>query len=202
MHLCDQTSRLLVHAIIRKFRLREEERAGVFAIGVHREGSQRQQVDAIAILQGRQVAKTQAHADHIGHTGSVARRRTNPQQVVVAPLDVEVMVVAQDVHDQVRTRSSVVNIANDVQQVDGQPLDQVGERNDKIVSTSRGDDRTYDLIHIGRLIRLYRRLMQQLLDDIGKLLRQGFAHLGAGIFRGNVATDTHQLVQCHLIPIV
>ena len=202
VHLRHQVLRLLVHAIVGKLGLRKEECARVVAIDLHGEGGQRQEVDAIAILQGGHVAEAQTHADYVGHTGSVARRRSHPKQVVVAPLNVEVVVITQDIHDQVCPGTSVVDVAYHVQQVDRQPLDQVGQSDDEIVGPTCGDDGSDDLIDIGRFVGFDGRLVQQLLDDVGKLLRKRLAHLRAGVFRGDIAAHAHQLVQRHPVPIV
>ena len=63
----------------------------------------------------------------------VARCRPHPQDVVIAPLDVEVMVIAQCVHDYVCPRSSVVDVAHDVQGVNRQTLYEVAHGNDEVV---------------------------------------------------------------------
>lgn len=85
---------------------------------------------------------------------------------MVSPLDVEVMIVAKRVHDDVRTRSAVVDIAHDVQGVDRQPLDKVAHGYDEVVCPLGGDDRADDHIDIGMLVGLYGRFVQQLLNDV------------------------------------
>ena len=95
---------------------------------------------------------------------------------MVTPLDIEVMVVAKCVHDDVGTRSTVVDVTDDVQQIDCQALDQVTHGDDEVVCAAGRDDRVDDLVYISRFVRLVARLVKQFLDDIGELLRQGLTH--------------------------
>jgi len=44
--------------------------------------------------------------------------------------------------------------------------------------------------------------VEQFLDDVGELLRQGLAHFRARVFGRNVPADAYQLVQCDQIPVV
>ena len=101
-----------------------------------------------------------------------------------------------------RSRTTIVNITNHVQQVDRQALYQIADSDNKIVRPSSRDDRANDLVHISGLIGLNRRLMQQLLNNVGELAGQCLPHLRPSIFRGDVTANTNQLVQCHLIPIL
>ena len=90
---------------------------------------------------------------------------------MVTPLDIEMMVVAKRIHNDMCSRATIVDIADHMQQVDRQPLYQVTHGDNEIVCPPGRDDRFDNLVHIGRLVRLDRRLMQQLLDDIGELFR-------------------------------
>ena len=82
------------------------------------------------------------------------------------------MIVAQRVYDDMGTRSTVVDVAEDVELVDGQALDNVGYRNDKIIGTACGDDSIDDSIDIGCLIAILGALVQQLLNDVAEFRRQ------------------------------
>ena len=87
--------------------------------------SQRQQVDAVAILQSGEITVSGRHSDHIGDTGQTSGRRAHPHHVMVAPLDIHGMVFAQSIHNNMRAGTSVVNITDDMQMIDDQLLDQV-----------------------------------------------------------------------------
>ena len=75
---------------------------------------------------------------------------------MITPLDVKIVVLAECVQDDMGSGSSVINIPHNVQQVDGQPLDQIAEGNDEIVGTPRCNDGVDNLIDVGRLVRLNR----------------------------------------------
>ena len=57
-------------------------------------------------------------------------------------------------------------VADDVQQVDRQALDQVADGDDEVIGPAGRDDRVDDLVHIGGLVRLVARLVEQFLDDV------------------------------------
>ena len=76
-----------------------------------------------------------------------------------------------------RSRTAIVDVAQNVQLVDGQALDDVTDGADEIIGTPCRYDGVYDDADIGCLIVIAETLVQQLLDDIGKILRQRLAHL-------------------------
>ena len=202
VHLRNQPQCLFVVIGIGKVHLRSKDGARIIRIGIHCESSQRQQVDAVAVFQCRQVGIAHGHTDNVRYAGVIARCGAHPQYVMVAPLNVEVMVVAKRIHDDMRTRTTVVNIAHDVQRVDCKPLDKLAHGNDKVIRTLGRDNRTDNDIDIRMLVRLYAGLVQQLLNDIGELRRQRFAHFRACVFGRYVLADFHQLVQGDEIPVV
>lgn len=57
---------------------------------------------------------------------------------MVAPLYVEPAVIAEDIHDYMRARSAVENVAKDVKLVYAQTLDHVAERDDEFVCLTCG----------------------------------------------------------------
>ena len=152
VHAGHQAERLLaVRAVCARFG--QEGRARVFPVFFHGEGSQRKQVDPVTVFERGQVAVAQGDPDHVGHAAFVAGCGPHPQDVVIAPLDVEIVVVAQRIHDDVRSRPPVVNVPHDVEGVDGKPLDEVAEGYDEVIAPSRGDDRVDDDVKIILLVR-------------------------------------------------
>ena len=87
------------------------------------------------------------------------------------------MVVAERVHNQVGTWSAVINVAEDVQTVDGQALDEVADGYDEMVGAARADDGLDDDVEVSLLVVVLRRLVQQFLNDVCKFFRQALAHL-------------------------
>ena len=86
------------------------------------------------------------------------------------------------IHDQVRPRPPVVNIPENMQIVDREILDQAAEILDEVLRDAGGDDRTDDLVEIIFLVGVVLIDIQQLVDDIGKILRNLLKNLAAGIF--------------------
>ena len=175
---------------------RAEKRTGVVGVGFHREGGQRQEVDAVAVFQGGKVRIAETHAQDIGHAGTAARSRTHPDDVVVAPLDIVVVIVAQGLHDQVCARAAVVDVADDVERVDDQPVDDIADGGDEVVRPAGGDDRVDDRHHVAALVLIVLDpFVKEFFDNIGILFREGLADLRTGIFRradGHYLDDAHQ----------
>ena len=201
MHLCCQLQCLLVYlCIFQQYWL--ERLAWVVAVGIKCKCGQRHKVYTISILQRCEVGVAQTQAQHVADAGVVACGSTHPQHVVIAPLDVPRLVAAHHVHDDVRPRSAVVNVAQDVQLVYGQPLYDVTQGADEVVGAPRRDDGVHDDRHVGRLVLVVGTLVQQLLDDVRELLRQRLAHLRARVLRRHVAAHLHQLVNRQVVPVV
>ena len=118
VHLGSQQQGLLVHLRVLE-QLGDEILTRVVAIGFQGKGGQGHEVDAIAVFEGGEVGIAQREAQHVTDAGIVTRCSSHPEHVVVAPLDVPRLVASHDVHDDVGTRASVVNVAKDVQLVDG-----------------------------------------------------------------------------------
>ena len=195
VHLCDEAHLLLVVLGIGGLVVREEALAGIVGVCLHREGGKRQQVDAVAFLQGCHVGEAQRESQHDGDTGVASRCGTHPERVVVAPLDVEVVARQQVVHDDVGTRSAIEDIAKDVQLVDAQFVDDIAYCDDEVSRLSCLYDGLNDSLDVGVLIFVVGAFVQQFLDDIGKLFRQRFADLASGVFAADRAADLYELQQ-------
>ena len=112
------------------------------------------------------------------------------------------MVLAQGVHDDVGSRSSVIDVAQDMQLVDGQTLDDVADGHDEVVGASCGDDGIDDDTDVGGLVAVAQALVEQFLDDIGEVGREGLAHLRTSVLRRDITTHLHQLVDGDAVPVV
>ena len=200
VHLGCELLGLIVHGVAWK-QLGHKLQARVVAIHIERKGGQWHEVDAI-LLDGGEVGITQAEAQHIADAGIVASRGAHPQHIVVAPLDVPRVVLAQGVHDDMCTRATIVDVAQDVELVDGQALDDVADGADEIVSTTCRYDGVDNHTDVGCLIVVAQTLVQQLFDDIGKIAGQRLTHLRAGVLAADIATHFYQLVDSDAIPVV
>ena len=101
---------------------------------------------------------------------------------MVTPLDVEIVEIAQDIHNLVGAWATVIDVAQEVQHVDGQLLNEVAHGNDEIINALRGNDGLDDHVHVGLLVGVAAVLVQELLDNVGEVLRERLVHLGAAIF--------------------
>jgi AspT/YidE/YbjL antiporter-like protein len=102
----------------------------------------------------------------IRHTTRIACRCTQPKNIMVSPLDIEIMIIAQRVHNDMRTGAAVINISDNMQRVDGQPLDQLTHGYNEGIGTFRTDYGTDDNIDVSMFIGFYTRLVEQLLYDV------------------------------------
>ena len=93
---------------------------GIGGVG---EGDEFAQGDAVVVLENLIVVVAQVVAQHRGDAGGLAGCGAHPQQVVVAPLDIERMIGEQTVHNLGRAATAVKNVADQVQVVDGEALD-------------------------------------------------------------------------------
>ena len=111
------------------------------------------------------------------------------------------MVGEQAVHNLGRAAAAVENVAHQVQVVDGQALDERGERLDKVVGAGGLQDGLHNALVIAHtIVVLVRVRVQQLVDDIGVVARDGLTHLGAGVAARKRASDHDELVEHRLVP--
>ena len=194
VHLGEHPHGLLVEASVFDEVSHCELRARVVLVGVHSKGCEWKQVDAVAVLQGRHVAIAHAQAKHVADAGTVACAGAYPFDVVVAPHDVEVLVVAERVHDLVGTWTTVVDVAKQMQTVDCQSLDELADFCDERVGASGVDDGLHD--HLVVLVLFLPiaavRLMEKFLDDVFEVLRQFFSDFRAGVFGRHLAAHANQ----------
>ena len=128
------------------------------------------------------VAIAQGDAQHVGNAAIVTGSGTHPQDVVVAPLDIKVVVVAQDVHDFIRAGTAVIDVAQEVQHINGQLLNQVTHGDNEFIYTMGRNDGLDNHIDISLLVWVTTMLVQKLLDDIREILGQCLVNLGTAIF--------------------
>ena len=169
MHLCYQAQSLLIVIAVGEIHLRHKNSTRIICISIHGESCQRQQIDSITVFKSTQIAITHGHTYHIGYATIIAGSGSHPQNIMVAPLNVEVMIIAQSIHDDVCSGTTVVYIAYDMKRINRQPLNQITHGYNKVIRPLGRDNGTDNDIDISMLVGLDSRLMQQLLNDIGKL---------------------------------
>ena len=77
-----------------------------------------------------------------------------------APLDVPAVVGLHRVEDEVRSRTTVVDVAEDMQLVDSQAVYHVADGDDEVVGAPRGDDGVDDGANVGGLVHILGVLVQ------------------------------------------
>ena len=162
----------------------ERVHALFLGIGLLSEQYQIAHTDAVAVLQNLVVAVFNVIVDADEDAGRIACRGAHPQDIVIAPLYIQlVLIIHQKIHDQIRVLSPVKYISENVQTVHSQPLCQSTERHNEIVRALRVHNGIQDLgvIESAVVILIFLRV-QQLVNDEGEFLRHSPAHLGTGIF--------------------
>ena len=171
----------------------------IYLVGKDGQGAQG---DAVACLNHFQVVVVDGVGQHGGHQGAGAGGGAHPENVVVAPLDVHAVVVQQRVHDDVSPGTAVKDIAYNVHVVHGHALDDGGDRFDKAVGLLQVDDGGDDVFKVVPLVGLGVVGVDEFVNDVGVILGQGFAHLGAGILGGDKAADLNEPVQGDPVPLI
>ena len=121
---------------------------------------------------------------------------------MIAPLQVKGVVPLQPVHDQIRRRSPVIDVSQNVQMIDNQPLDQLRQCNDEILRLPQFHDCVDNCLIVSLLVQHLLLLCDQLLNDICIVLRQHLAHLGARILGRYGFAHLNQPIQRNLIPVL
>ena len=180
----------------------QEVLTGVVGISVHCERGQRHEVDAVAVLQCCHVGVAEREPEHIGYAAGVSCGGSHPQGIMVAPLNVEVVTFLQVVHDDVRAWSAVEYVAQDVELVNAQALDDRTDGSNETLRLPRLYDAPDDAVEIGVLVIIARTFVQHFLYDVGEALGQSLAHLAARVFAGYRLAHLHQAEECAGIELV
>ena len=112
------------------------------------------------------------------------------------------MVIHQAVHDFIRLRTAVKDVADDVEMINNEPLNQLCHGNDEVLGAADFEDSLDDRLVVCFFVEHLRLFGDQLLDDIAIIRRQGFPHFGTGVFGRNDFADVDQAVQHDLVPVI
>ena len=171
VHLRDD--RIAVILISVRFRaLRREAFAGVVLIDAHGEHRQRPDVYPVAVLKEVVVVVAQADTHGVRDAAAVPRRRAHPENVVVAPLDVDIALLLQLVYHQMRAVAAVEYIADDVQLINDRILHKVAQRDNELIRPPYVYDRVYDLAVIFLFVEVLAAGGHKLGYDVLEVLRQ------------------------------
>ena len=114
VHLGDQTQSLLIVIGVGKIHLRHKDGTRIIGISIHGESCQRKQINSITVFKSTQIAVAHGHTDHVGYATVIAGSGAHPQNIVIAPLNIEIMIIAQGIHNDMRSRSAIVDVAYDM----------------------------------------------------------------------------------------
>ncbi len=120
---------------------------------------------------------------------------------MVAPLDVDMALLFQLVHDEMGAVAAVVDVADHVQPVDDGVLHQMAHGDDEAVGGVGLDDGVDDLPEVVLLVEVLAAGGHELADDVLVLLGQHAAHLGAGILGGGDLADGDELLERDGVPL-
>ena len=176
--------------------------ARVIGVTIHSKCCQRNQVDTVVFFDGIQVGITGLDTQYVTNERLTSCRCPHPSDVMVPPLDVHRVIMFQNIHDSCRVRTSVVNIPNDMEGINGKALNQVAQGCDEAVCLIQIDDGADDFVIIHFFISAHIILMEQFFQYVSKFLGQCFSDFGTGIFGRNNFADGNQTVQGDFVPVV
>ena len=156
--------------------LRKEPLTRVIPVDLRRKHGQRAEIDSVTVLKNVKSVVADRNPEHITDAGQITCGCAHPGDIVVAPLDIYIVEVHELVHDNVRTRSTVEDITDDMQAVHGQVLDQIAECHDELVTHLDVDDGVDDFIIINFLVVIVVVHMKELVDDICECRGHFFSH--------------------------
>ena len=121
---------------------------------------------------------------------------------MIAPLDIDIIILHQGIHNLMSAVAAVEYIADNVQFINDRVLDELRNGDDESIGTADFDDAVDDIVDIGGavVILISFGVIEQLIDDVGKIVGHGLAHLGAGVLTGGLAANLHQMQQGGGVP--
>ena len=111
------------------------------------------------------------------------------------------MMPDQQIHDFIGIFAAVVYIADDMQRIDGEPLDQPRHRIDELFRPAQFDDGGENFAVICLFVEIVAIHIDQFVDDIVEISGQSLAHLAARVLGGDGTAYLDKAVQLHAIPI-
>ena len=163
--------------------------------------SERNQVDSVTFFQNIQISITGGNTNYICNTAGLTACCSHPHNIMISPLNIHRMILAKCIHDNMRTFSSVIDVADIMEMINYQLLDQIAERNDKIRCASNAYDCMNNLIIISFLIMNLFLFSDKFLDYIGKIRRKCSSHFRTCIFGSNPLGQLNQTVKGNLEPV-
>ena len=179
-----------------------ETLTGIIAVNFRCKHGERTKVDAIAVLQRVKGVVAGSYSEHIGDAGRISTGSAHPVNIVVTPLDINVVEVHELFHNKIRPCTSVKDISDDVKGVDGQVLDKLTEGYDELVRKINLDDAVYDLTVIELLVEVVHVKVKELVDGVGVVGRHLLADLGPCVLGAYNTTNRDKPVYGYLLMLL
>ena len=136
----------------------------------------------------------------MGDAAALAERSAHPHDVMIAPLNIDRMMIDKGFHNRIGMRATVVNVAYDVQSLNGQTLNQPAQRLNECRPPTSSHNSVDDSGVICLFIKVTRIGVHKLFDDVREVFRQGFANAGTSVFTRSAFTNGNQTRQHFSVP--
>ena len=151
MHSC---RKILVHRVklVCIQNMRSEKFTRVIAVNLLRKRRKRSQVDSVSNLKHIEVIVAYVHTKQVRYACPVPRCCSHPYDVVVAPLEINIVISHEEVHDFIRMSTSVKNVSYNMELIHRKAADRLCKLNDVFLRNSAFHDGTDNLAVIMRLV--------------------------------------------------
>ena len=143
MHLCHEVGGAGETRVVLKV-LGLPDSTRVIAVGLHGEACEWQQVDTVTFLQRFDIRVADGYTQYGGNQCTVAGCGSHPLNVVVTPLDVIIANGGQHIQNLLCTRSTVEDVAHDMERIDYQTMNEIADCDDHLLSTTGVNDSLQD----------------------------------------------------------
>ena len=134
-----------------------------------------------------QIVVADGVAEHCGYQSTGTGSCAHPQNIVVAPLNIHAVAVHQGIHYNIRTGTTVENVAYNVQMVAGQRFDHIAKCLNHITCLTDLNDAVNKIFKLDALRTVLVTHMDQFVNDLLIALGQKGANFIAGVLDGNIA---------------
>ena len=116
-------SKVFLGCIIIRSSLHLKHTARIILVYFHRKRCKRQKIDPISILQDILISIAETVSEDCCDAGLLSNSCSHQDCIMISPLNVQRMGLHQTVHNEMRSRSTVKNISQDMKVIDNKTLD-------------------------------------------------------------------------------
>ena len=174
----------------------------IIPISIYRKLSKGYQIDAVAFLENVKITVSGLDPDNICNARKLTAGCAHPLDIMIAPLNVKAVVSHQRVHDLIRSVSSVVNIAENMQMINDEPSHQPRKCFYEIVGIANADNSVDDLLVVGFLVRYIRLFGDEFLDHIAEIFRHSLPYFRSCVLAGSVLAHVNEPIEHDFVPVI